>query len=93
MHRAKLIDSIKGNFNKHDKFLQCVPQFYRNILCTSYDFKEHFEINHPVDQSLWLNKKNPITIGKETIFWNEWYDKGISVVRDIIDDKVINYIL
>ena len=41
--------------------------------------------NQPFDQSIWLNKN--ITIWNETIFWNEWYEKGITLVRDIIDES------
>ena len=33
MRKANLIDTIRGHLDKRDKFLQCVPQFYRNILC------------------------------------------------------------
>ena len=51
--------------------------------------KEKVGINQPVDQSIWLNKN--ITIGNETIFWNEWYEKGITLVRDIIDENGIFY--
>ena len=51
MRRAKLIDSIRGYPDKDDNFLQCVLQFYRNALFTLYDLKEHFGINHPVDQT------------------------------------------
>ena len=85
MRKANLIDKIRGHLDKRDKFLQCVPQFYRNILCTLYDLKEKVGINQPFDKSIWLNKN--ITMGKETIFWNEWYEKGITLVRDIIDEK------
>ena len=89
MRKANLIDTIRGHLDKRDKFLQCVPQFYRNILYTLYDLKEKVGINQPFDQSIWLNKN--ITIGKETIFWNEWYEKGITLVRDIIDESGIFY--
>ena len=40
MHKANLIDMIRSHLDKCDKFLQCVPQFYRNTLCTLYDVKE-----------------------------------------------------
>ena len=89
MRKGNLIDTIRGNLDKRDKFLQCVPQFYRNILCTLYDLKEKVGINQPFDQSIWLNKN--ITIGNETIFWNEWYEKGLTLVRDIIDENGIFY--
>ena len=89
MRKANLIDTIRGHPDKRDKFLQCVPQFYRNILCTLYDLKEKVGINQPFDQSIWLNKN--ITIGNETIFWNEWYEKGITLVRDVIDENGIFY--
>ena len=46
-------------------------------------------INQPFAQSIWLNKN--ITIGNETIVWNEWYEKGITLVRDIVDEKGIFY--
>ena len=74
MPKANLIDTIRGHLDKRDKFLQCVPQFYRNILRTLYDLKEKVGINQPFDQSISLNKN--ITIGNETIFWNELYEKG-----------------
>ena len=66
MRKANLIDAIRGHLDKRDKFLQCVPQLYRNILCTLYDLQEKVGINQPFDQIIWLSKN--ITIGNETIF-------------------------
>ena len=41
------------------------------------------------DQSLWLNKN--ITVEGESIFWKEWHEKGITFIRDIIDEHGMFY--
>ena len=56
MGKANLIDTIRGHLDKRDKFLQSVPQFYRNILFTLYDLKEKVCINQPFDQRIWIIK-------------------------------------
>ena len=89
IHKVKLRDLILGNLNKNDKFLQSVPTFYRKILCTLYDMKQVEEANHPANQSLWLNKN--VTVEGESIFWKEWHEKGITFIRDIIDEHDMFY--
>jgi len=65
--------------------LEQLPEFYRTVLCYRQEFK--FPINSkkiPVnDQIIWNNRN--IRLDGKTIFINEWYNKGIIYIQDLLN--------
>jgi hypothetical protein len=65
------------------------PNFYWQILKNWFEIKNITEIiDTPPEvrrQCLWLNEN--ITVNREKLKWNEWIDKGINIIHDILNQK------
>ena len=81
------INSFKCNLNINN--IPKVDNFYWSILKNWTDIQEREEDTlTAIDirrQVLWLNKA--IIINKQEIKWNEWVNKNIFLIHDIIDNK------
>jgi len=70
---------------RKDDNLEQLPEFYRTILCYCQEFKFSTDSNKiPVyDQIIWNNRN--IRLDVKTIFINEWYNKGIIYIQDLLN--------
>ena len=65
--------------------LEQLPDFYRTALCYWKEFKYSSDSKEiPVcDQIIWNNRN--IRLDGKTIFINEWYNKGIIYIQDLLN--------
>ena len=65
--------------------LEQLPDFYRTALCYWQEFKYSSDSKEiPVcDQIIWNNRN--IRLDGKTIFINEWYNKGIIYIQDLLN--------
>jgi hypothetical protein len=79
-------DSFKCNININ-KLKKRMPPFYSQLFetwgKTSLDPEDDpFKIRREV---LWLNKN--VQIGRKEVYYKQWYEKGIIILHDILDDR------
>ena len=58
--------------------------FYKDILLFFHEVKAFYGFHHGRDTILFNNKEIRID-GKPTFFWKEWFDKGIRMIKDLLD--------
>ena len=83
----KLTDLMHCNLDAKHHFIETLPIFYKDIICTWFNLKRQFravEIDI-TNNSLWLNKE--ITVDGKEIFWVNWYKKGIQFIKDILNEN------
>ena len=82
---------LRCNYDKH--FLEQIdlPQFYKLILLYFLEIKESFP-NQSGQELILFNNKD-ILINGRTIFYRDWFDRGIYLVRDLLksDGKFLSY--
>ena len=82
---------LRCNYDKH--FLEQIdlPQFYKLILLYFLEIKESFP-NQSGQELILFNNKD-ILINGPTIFYRDWFDRGIYLVRDLLksDGKFLSY--
>ena len=82
---------LRCNYDKH--FLEQIdlPQFYKLILLYFLEIKESFP-NQSGQELILFNDKD-ILINGRTIFYRDWFDRGIYLVRDLLksDGKFLSY--
>ena len=68
--------------------LEQLPEFYRTVLCYWQEFRFSTDIKEtPVyDQIIWNNRN--IRLDGKTIFFNEWYNKGIIYIQDLLNPDI-----
>jgi hypothetical protein len=64
------------------------PSFYWQVLQNWYEVKEITQTPTTVEdirkETLWLNKD--IKINKKELRWKQWYDSGILIIHDIVNE-------
>ena len=84
--KMKLQDLIHCDLEKNMPLLLRLPVFYQNILHSWIELKPHCIIVQEIyNQTLWFNKN--ITINGQSFLWQNWYDKGILFIKDIITEN------
>ena len=82
---------LRCNYDKY--FLEQIdlPQFYKLILLYFLEIKESFP-NQSGQELILFNNKD-ILINGRTIFYRDWFDRGIYLVRDLLksDGKFLSY--
>ena len=82
---------LRCNYDKN--FLEQIdlPQFYNLILRYFLEIKESF-LNQSVQELILFNNKD-ILINGHTIFYRNWFDRGIYLVQDLLksDGKFLSY--
>ena len=82
---------LRCNYDKY--FLKQIdlPQFYKLILLYFLEIKESFP-NQSGQELILFNNKD-ILINGRTIFYRDWFDRGIYLVRDLLksDGKFLSY--
>ena len=82
---------LRCNYDKH--FLEQIdlPQFYKLILLYFLEIKESFP-NQSGQELILFNNKD-ILINGRIIFYRDWFDRGIYLVRDLLksDGKFLSY--
>ena len=68
---------IKCNYDT--KYLKWIPKFYRNLL----DYILEIYYNQDCECIIWNNRH--ILIEGKSIFWRDWYEKGIIHMHDFIN--------
>ena len=78
-------DFIKCNADTKTESFGKLPAFYQGILVDWYNIaSDKIVTNSEIqNQVIWNNRL--ITIDKRTIFWINWYSKGVVHIRDILD--------
>ena len=65
-----------------------LPTFYKKMLDYWFEFKISSGIDpktNPKNEILWNNRK--ILVGKKTVFYNNWYDAGITKISDLLNQN------
>ena len=76
-------DDVKGIFyNMKSKFCYEVIKSWSN-----YNFKNPESVTEVISQAIWFNSF--IKIGKKTIFYRKWYDKGARYIKDLLNGNRI----
>ena len=82
---------LRCNYDK--KFLEQInlPQFYKLILRYFLELKDSFK-NHSDQEQILFNNKD-ILINGCTIFYRNWFDRGIYLIQDLLkaDGKFLSY--
>ena len=82
---------LRCNYDKN--FLEQInlPQFYKLILRYFLELKDSFK-NHSDQEQILLNNKD-ILINGCTIFYRNWFDRGIYFIQDLLkaDGKFLSY--
>ena len=78
------------NFIKGNKEIGKLPQFYQEILkdwINNINNSENMPQNAAdvQNQMIWLNRE--ITIEKKPFLWDNWYEKGVIYVRQLLNKK------
>ncbi|XP_068692817.1 uncharacterized protein [Montipora foliosa] len=69
--------------NYDAKDFEDVPSFYRDILSFFHELKALHGSHHGRDTILFHNKE--ICIDGKPFFWKEWFERGIRMVKDLLD--------
>ena len=69
--------------NYDAKDFRNVPSFYKDILLFFQELKALYGCHHGQDTILFNNKE--IRIGGKPFFWEEWFEKGIRTIKDLLD--------
>jgi hypothetical protein len=83
------MDTFKCNMECKDK-PKGFPHFYWEVIKCWFEIKAITRAKEmtPIEirrECLWLNKQ--ITIKKQVIKWEEWHQKGINIIHDIVDEN------
>ena len=70
---------LKCNYDT--KYLNYIPKFYKNLL----DFNTEITKDCNSEYVIWNNKH--ILIQGKSLFWREWYQKGIIYMHDLMNDN------
>ena len=64
-----------------------LPNFYQNILHSWQELKQNkcITVHKIYNQTLWLN--NNITIEGKSFFWQNWFEKGVFFIKDIMTEE------
>jgi len=73
--------------NFDEKFLKSIkmPSFYKKILSFFFKLKRSYDTNR--DQELILFNNKEIQIGGKTVFYQDWFDRGVYSICDILDSN------
>ena len=69
--------------NNDAKDFENVPSFYKDILLFFHELKVLYGCHHGQDTVLFDNKE--IHIDGKPFFWKEWFEKGIRMIKDLLD--------
>ena len=69
--------------NYDAKDFEDVPSFYKDILSFFHELKALYGCHHGQDTILFNNKE--IRIDGKPFFWKGWFEKGIRMIKDLLD--------
>ena len=78
----------KCNFVTNTLDLEKLPTFYQKMLDYWCEFKISMGIDsktNPKNKILWNNRK--ILVGKKPVFYQNWYDAGITKISDLLNQN------
>ena len=76
---------LKCNYNEKFLSLTNLPQFYKSMLQHFLELKVAY--NCAIGQDLVLFNNKEILIENQTIFYKEWFQKGIFLVQDLLQEN------
>lgn len=86
LQKLTLPQFVHCDLEANHPFMISLPTFYKEILTTWFQLKrKHFDSTDITTRSIWFNKN--ITVEGNPLFWNNWYEKGIFFVDDILQEE------
>ena len=81
---------LKCNINTDDIgfcFKKKIPSFWFDVFkaWTKYNYVDQTEVIHPKEQIIWFNSN--IKIGGQIVFIKRLFDKGITYIKDLLDEN------
>ena len=69
----------------NSSMLEKLPCFYKNVLLYVFDLLQYCNGSIPSNEFTWFS--NNFTTDGDPVYWEEWYDKFIKYIGNLLDDN------
>ena len=76
---------LKCNYINTATLDKNLPLFYRQLLDYFQEQTKFSEYNKNNDLILWNNRR--ITIERNSVFWKQWFDQGVTFISDLMNSN------